>query len=153
ACAVRASDTCAPPKSNIAVAVDVPGHTYWLDAVALRAVPILEPAGSIAALSTSPNFTKAISGETKLPHEGSTPVTWAWTISKAAGSGAMKLTARQPTFTAIYHDIPGLDANAFAPAIVRVPAGTLVAFARGRADEGGRDVADWLIASEIKYEV
>lgn len=155
ACAVRAGLACAAPKSNIAVSADVPGRTYWLNPVASRAVPVLETSRSLADIVASPGLTEALAGETTLPADGSTPVTWVWTISTAASAAAPKLSG-QPTFLAIYRDVPGLEATSFAPAIVRVapsPPTGVVAIAAGRADAGARDVADWTIARDLKYDV
>lgn len=155
-CAIHAEMACAAPKSNIAVAVDVPGRTVWLSPVVTRAVPVPETFASPAEMAASSNLAKALAGDTALPAEGSTSVTWAWTISKTASAAATKLSTSQPTFLAIYHDIPGLQATAFAPAIVRVVPSTtagVVSIAPGRADAAGRNVADWMIARDLKYDV
>jgi len=153
ACAIHADVACAAPKSNIAVSVDVPGQTHWLKPTVSRAVPLLETGGSIAQIAASTSLVSALAGETALPADGSTPVTWVWTIPKSAA--ALKLSARQPTFLAIYHGIAGLQATAFAPAIARVvPSATagVVAIASGRADANARNVADWTIARDLKYD-
>ena len=154
-CAIHADVACAAPKSNIAVSADVPGKTHWLSPAVLRPVPLLETGETLAQIAASADFMKALAGEVILPKEGSTPVTWVWTISKSASAAALKVSG-QPTFFASYHDIPGLQATAFVPAIVRVvssPAAGVVSIAAGRADVGARDVADWTIPRDIKYDI
>ena len=156
ACAIHADVGCPAPKSNIAVSVDVPGQTHWLNPVALRGVPLVTGGGSVAEVAASPSLSQALAGEVPLPDDGSAKVTWAWTISKSVTAAALKLPGGQPTFLAIYHDIPGLQAEAFAPALVRVvPSSTaaVIAIAPGRADAGARDAADWMLARDLKYDV
>ena len=155
ACAIHADVSCPPPKSNIAVSADIPGQSHWLNPVALRAVPLADTYSSLTDLAGSPSLTKALEGRTTVPADAPTPVTWAWTISNNAIAGALKLSGR-PTFLAIYHDIPGLQAEAFAPAIVRVvPASTggVLSMAPGRADAASRTAADWMLARDLKYDV
>jgi hypothetical protein len=132
-CAVHAEIACAPPKSNIAVSADVPGKTQWLTAIAMRASPSPESSDASAL------------------------VTWSWTIPKLAVANIPTISARQPTLFAAYGNVSGLQPTAFAPVLVRLTpisdGALLVATAAGRADAPRRDVADWTIARDLKYDI
>jgi hypothetical protein len=141
--------------AGVSVALDDGGKTTWVTAVATRAVPVLDEAGSagLDQLSSSadlPMMTAALDGATRMPVDPSAVVTWTWLLPDSAL--AVSSSAR-PVLTVIYTDLLGLASGDVTPDLVRLmpigPGWRLIAMARGRADEPVREEADWSVARTL----
>lgn len=134
------------PADGVAVALDAAGKTKWIQPMTMRAVPV---EGS-ATVAGSPALRAALDGETPMPADPATVVTWAWF---APAGGLVDAGARSPVISVMYANASNLAVERTQPLLVRMATGTdtwrLVASARGRADEPFRDVADWSLASAI----
>jgi len=145
---VAVSGLKAEPGGGVSVAVDAGGKTRWLQPVATRAVPADPAAGPLAA--GSPALRAALEGETPMPADTASVVTWAWL---APAAGIVDAGSRSPVISVMFTNAPSLAIERIQPALVRMPAANdewrLVASARGRADEPFRDAADWALAPAL----
>jgi hypothetical protein len=131
---------------GIAMAADAGGKTTWLDAVAVRTVPIATEPASFDDLAKSGAIEQAATGRAAL---GSvTEPTWVWLVERDRTPPAF--TNRRPAFFASYKGAPHVNVSELTPAIVKLtPAGkwAIAAMLHGPAD------ASWTLARDLKQDV
>ena len=144
-----------PRGDGITVGAEHGGATTWLKAAAVDVVPIVETATSADAIASGDALRTALGGSGARPFAarevqapaGATDVLWVWVT--AAGGAAPALTGRQPSFFVSYGRVEGLNANEWAPALVRLlPVGDswrFVSALAGPANARVRSDADWVV--------